>query len=175
MSWRRPLGWFLLSTVFAGGCDLSTKGWAEQALSGGSMTVVEPWLEFSLAYNRGTAFSLVPDLEAARWIFAALALVVIVVLLGGAVRTRPFRLGPVLMLGVIAGGALGNGYDRAFRITPAGDTGVIDFIRINVTESYSWPTFNLADVWLLVGVLALLLWSWRRPSDDEPPPQPAPG
>lgn len=46
---------------------------------------------------------------------------------------------------------------------------MIDFIRVNVTESYSWPTFNLADVWLVVGVLAMAWWSWRATSGGPTP------
>lgn len=171
MSWRRPAGWFLLSTLLAGGCDLSTKGWAQQTLGprpGGSMSVVDPWLEFSLAYNRGTAFSLIPDLDTLRVVFGALSVVVFVALLVTAVRRRPFHWVPVLTMGVIAGGALGNGYDRVFRATPAGEPAVVDFIRVNLTTAYSWPTFNLADVWLVVGVAVLLVWSWRV-RDGSPP------
>jgi len=41
---------------------------------------------------------------------------------------------------------------------------VIDFIRVNVTESYSWPTFNL-----VVGVLAMAWWSWRATSGGPTP------
>lgn len=170
-SWRRPAVWFLLTTAFASGCDLSTKGWAQQTLgeAGASVAVVDPWLELSLAYNRGTAFSLIPHLGDGRWLLALLALAVTVGLMVVAIRRRPFRAVPVLALGILAGGALGNGYDRAFRITPAGDTGVVDFIRVNLTSTYSWPTFNLADVWIFVGVAALLLWAWRHPPPETEP------
>lgn len=139
------------------------------------MTVIEPWLEFSLAYNRGTAFSLIPDLDVARGLFALLSVVVFAILLVVAVRRRPFHWVPVVTMGVIAGGALGNGYDRVFRAAPGQDTGVVDFIRVNLTATYSWPTFNLADVWLLVGVGVLLLWSWRVGDRSPPEPSAAPG
>lgn len=168
--------WFLGTTVLAGGCDLSTKGWAERALldaPGQTVSVVQPWLEFSLAYNRGTAFSVVSNLGDSRWLFAALALLVFGGLLVMAMRQQTQRPWPLWALGLTAGGAIGNGYDRAFRITPAGDTGVVDFIRLNLTSSYSWPTFNLADVWLLVGVAALLVWSWRARPDTPLDPEPA--
>jgi signal peptidase II len=167
-AWRRPAAWFLVTSMLAGGCDLSTKTWAQQALGhvGGSRTVIDPWLELSLAYNRGTAFSVIPHLGDLRWLFALLALVVVGVLMGVALRWRPFRVAPVLALGIAAGGAIGNGWDRAFRVTPAGDTAVIDFIKVNLTSTYSWPTFNLADAWLVVGVAWMLWIGWR--SKDEP-------
>jgi signal peptidase II len=171
-AWWRPALWFFVTTVFASGCDLSTKTWAESALGapGKSLSVIDPWLELSLVYNRGTAFSVIPHLGNARWLFALLALAVCSVLFVMAIRRRPVRRLELLALGITAGGALGNGYDRVFRITPAGDTGVVDFIRVNITSSYSWPTFNVADAWIAIGV-ALLLWaSWRyaEPPKREP-------
>ncbi len=172
-SYWRPALWFLATVVLAGGCDLSTKSWAQQTLEatpGHTTSVVAPWLEFSLAYNRGTAFSVIPSLGEARWLFALLALVITIVLAVAAVRRRPFEVRPILALGIIAGGALGNGYDRAFRLTPAGDTAVVDFIRVNITETFSWPTFNIADAWIMIGVVWLLWIGWRTAEPKEPAP-----
>ncbi len=174
-AWRRPAVWFLVTTVLASGCDLSTKALAQQALGqpGTAITVADPWLELSLAYNRGTAFSVIPHLGDARWLFALLAVGVAVLLLGLALRWRPFAVAPMLALGLAAGGALGNGYDRAFRFTPAGDTAVIDFIKVNLTSTYSWPTFNVADAWLAIGVVWLLWIGWRT-RGQAAAPEPAP-
>lgn len=162
--------WFLVFTALSSGCDLSTKAWAENALvePGASMSVVDPWLSFTLAYNRGTAFSVIPHLGEARWIFALLAVAVVAGLFAMAVRRRP-RLLELGALGLIAGGALGNGYDRAFHLTPAGDTAVVDFISVKLTSTYTWPTFNIADAWIFIGV-ALLLWEGfrRDPKADDP-------
>lgn len=174
-AWRRPAVWFLVTTVLASGCDLSTKTWAARTLGqvGASRTVIDPWLELSLAYNRGTAFSVIPHLGDLRWLFALLAIVVAGMLMAVALRWRPFAAAPMLALGIAAGGALGNGWDRAFRVTPAGDTAVVDFIKVNLTSTYSWPTFNLADAWLVIGV-AWMLWIGFRTKDDEPAPPPEP-
>lgn len=179
-AWRRPAVWFLVAAVLASGCDLSTKTWAQHALAGPrhSTMVIDPWLELSLAYNRGTAFSVIPHLGEARWFFALLALVVVGLLMALALRWQPPRLAPVVALGIAAGGAIGNGWDRAFRTTPAGDTAVIDFIKVNLTSTYSWPTFNLADAWLVIGVAWLLWIGWRTKDGPEaatPEPSAAPG
>lgn len=177
-AWRRPAAWFLVTAVLASGCDLGSKTWAQETLGqvGRSTTVIEPWLELSLAYNRGTAFSVIPHLGEARLFFAFLALVVVALLMALALRWRPPRLAPVMALGIAAGGAIGNGWDRAFRTTPAGDTAVIDFIKVNLTSTYSWPTFNLADAWLVIGVAWLLWIGWRTKDEDDgetPPAEPA--
>ena len=154
--------WFGLACLLGGGCDLQTKAWAESVLGNarGSLMVFEPWLELSLAYNRGTAFSFIPDLGTARWIFGVFALAMVLVLLVVALRSEGNRV-DLLAFGTIAGGALGNGIDRLVRLAPRGGTGVVDFIKINYPWGGSWPTFNVADVLVAVGVGVLLLRSFR--------------
>ena len=60
-------------------------------------------------------------------------------------------------LGLVAGGALGNLGDRAFR---SGDGfmggAVVDFVDLQW-----WPVFNVADMALVCGVVLLLLWTPR--------------
>ena len=60
-----------------------------------------------------------------------------------------------LALGLVAGGALGNLVDR-LRLGE-----VIDFLDIGVGDRYRWPTFNLADAAVTIGVLLLVLWLGR--------------
>ncbi|HWN67627.1 MAG TPA: signal peptidase II [Haliangium sp.] len=154
-----PLAWFGLTALVGGGVDLASKAWAEQTLGGlpgRAMMVQEPWLEFALAYNRGTAFSLMPDLGAARWIFGLAALATAVVLLVIVVRSRAGRYAAIA-LGTIAAGAIGNGIDRVFHLAPGGGTGVVDFIKINYPWGGSWPTFNIADVLVAIGAGMLIL------------------
>ncbi len=76
----------------------------------------------------------------------ALAVVALLVVL---VRRR----GPTLTraaFGLIAAGAIGNYLDRLCRGY------VVDFIRVP-----HWPTFNVADIYVTLGI-ALLLWSALR-------------
>jgi signal peptidase II len=170
-------GWFALACLAGGGCDLQTKAWAESSLRGAPRMVVEPWLELSLAYNRGTAFSFVPDLGSARWIFGVFALAMVMVLLVVALRSEGRRI-DLLAFGTIAGGALGNGIDRLVRLAPRGGTGVVDFVKVNFPWGGSWPTFNVADVLVGVGVAVLLLRSFIgrpvRPVAEAPLPRPKP-
>jgi signal peptidase II len=152
------LAWFTAATLVGGGCDLQTKAWAERALSGlpsKSMSVFQPWLDLTLAYNRGTAFSVVTDLGAARWIFGIVALLVVAALVALLVGSRRDRI-DALAMGAIAGGALGNGLDRVFRDAPGGGTGVVDFLQVNYPWGGHWPLFNVADALLAVGVLVLV-------------------
>jgi signal peptidase II len=54
-------------------------------------------------------------------------------------------------LGMILGGALGNLIDRLVY------TEVIDFIDVHLWSGYTWPTFNLADSFIVVGVILLMV------------------
>lgn len=151
--------WFSVTTVVGAAIDLWTKQVAVDALSALPTTakwVIEPWLEWSLSYNRGTAFSLIRDLGQARWFFGVMALVVVFMLLWMVLRGTGDKV-EALALGMLAGGAIGNGVDRVFRVLADGQTGVVDFIKVNYPWGGSWPTFNIADALLVVGVAVLAL------------------
>lgn len=152
---------FLLASTLGCGCDLGTKLWATQALADGAQPVAAPWVSLHLAYNRGTAFSVFPTLGNAMPVMAILALLIAIGVGVYVWRHRPDRL-TSLALGAIVAGALGNGYDRAFRTAPGGGTGVVDFVSVTLPGGTLWPTFNVADVLLVVGVVALALVSLAR-------------
>ncbi len=164
------LGWFSFAALVGGGSDLLTKAWAVSKLGdlpGKTLAVVDPWLDFTLTYNRGTAFSLIRDLGASRLLFGALALITILVLIGALLRWQSTR-GEALALGALAGGALGNGIDRVFREAPGGGTGVVDFICLNYPWGGSWPVFNIADMLVALGLAYFIVRSLRRTKHDSP-------
>jgi signal peptidase II len=161
---------FSVPCLLGGGCDLSSKAWAVETLAelpAQTMSVVAPWLDLSLSYNRGTAFSFVTDLGELRWVLGALSLFVVFLLVFVATRAKssPLESGG---LGMVAGGAIGNGIDRMFNELPSGGTAVVDFIRVNYPWGGSWPTFNVADALVAVGVFVVLL-SGLRKRDRMPP------
>lgn len=165
------LAWFAVATLIGGGCDLQSKSWALSTLGevpGQAMMLVEPWLELELTYNRGTAFSLIPDLGASRLVFGVIAIAVVVLLAFMVARWKSDRV-EAIALGALAGGALGNGLDRALREAPGGGTGVIDFIKLNYPWGGNWPIFNIADALVLVGVAVLLLRRMRAVEEDAAP------
>jgi signal peptidase II len=67
--------------------------------------------------------------------------------------------GALFAVGVplIASGAIGNLVDR-FRFGY-----VVDFIRFHVRNAFVWPTFNIADVTITVGVILLVLEGFIAP------------
>lgn len=126
--------------------DQTTKSLAEADLHG-PVHLLGP-LGLALGYNSGSAFSLFTG-DAPVLAVVALALVGALVWL--AWRSRSTWVS--LALGLVLGGALGNLADRAFR-GHGGD--VVDFITLR-----HWPTFNVADACITVGVVLLLVLYWR--------------
>ena len=45
---------------------------------------------------------------------------------------------------------------------------VIDFLEFNLWRGYSWPTFNLADSFIVVGVAVLLVEIFTGQESEEP-------
>lgn len=60
-----------------------------------------------------------------------------------------------LALGLMLGGAVGNLWDRLVY-----DGRVIDFLYFHLDDRAAFPTFNLADNALVVGVILLVLLMW---------------
>lgn len=143
--------------------DQLSKSWALERLTEGNIDVVGS-LRFNLAFNSGAAFSQGTGLG--PWI--GLIAISVVVVLVWTTRSATSRLGAVA-IGLIVGGALGNVSDRAFRDGPGGFLGgaVVDFIDLQW-----WPIFNLADTFVVVGGILLLL-STALADRDEPDPDPA--
>ena len=132
--------------------DLLTKHWALSALQNGPIDVVGS-LRWNLVYNTGAAFSLGSG-KGLGPLIAVLAIVVVMAISLG--FTSRFRLGAVAA-GLIAGGAVGNLLDRAFR----GNTGFLQGAVVDFIDLQWWPVFNIADASVSVGAGLLLLASLR--------------
>ena len=117
--------------------------------------VIGDLLRFTLAYNRGAAFG--TDVgEWSRWIFTAVAMLVLIFLAQAYRDTDAADRLRVLALGLVCGGAVGNVIDRL-----RSELGVIDFIDIGL-GSARWYTFNIADMGVSIGAM-LLAWSfWQE-------------
>lgn len=112
-----------------------------------------PFLDLVLVWNKGVSYGLLSqDGAAGRWILVAIGLAGTALFSAWMLRTTDrFQ---ALALGLIAGGALGNVIDR-IRFGA-----VADFFLFHV-GSFQWYVFNLADVWIVAGVIGLIL-VWVR-------------
>jgi signal peptidase II len=151
--------WPLLFLLFFADC--TTKRLAEEHLMPEHVPhqVVGDVVRFTLAYNRGAAFSFSLG-EHSRVGFTVIALCVLIAL-GSVYRSTASqdRL-QAIALALVAGGALGNVVDR-FRSPGGTYRGVVDFIDIGVGGWRFW-TFNLADVGVTCGAILLALLLLKR-------------
>jgi len=151
---RRPPFWGLVAIVVV--LDRITKLLATRALgSGESVSIIGETARLRLVHNPGAAFGL--DLgQYSRWIFMAIAIVAVVFLYRMWKETATTDRLRLYALGFVAGGAAGNLIDRF--ISPRG---VVDFIDVGVA-ALRWPTFNVADIAVSCGAVALALSLWRE-------------
>jgi len=126
--------------------DLVTKAWARHALARHAIHLWGPWW-WRLNFNRGVSFSLNPS--GPRW--TSLLTVVLLVALAWYAR-RAHHWATVVGFGLVLGGGAGNLLDRITSTPPR----VTDFVAVG-----SFPVFNLADAAITVGVVAILVSSWR--------------
>ena len=141
----------LITVVFL---DLSTKKLAEVYLSERSYEPL-PFLKLFLIHNRGAAFGLFADLPDILRVPLLLITPLVALLITYLYSRRSEDPKMVFAMGLIAGGALGNLYDRLF----LGE--VRDFIHLHVGDLY-WPAFNLADASITMAILFLLLHYIRK-------------
>jgi signal peptidase II len=182
----RSIAACLVALALLAAADLWAKGWAEQTLSraqtgqtlapctadaeghyfmhrsrADAIVLVEGYLELRYAENCGAAFSLLD--QSPRWLRAGVFMVAgtlaVVALMWMFVRGS----GGVLFacsVPLVVSGAIGNMIDR-LRLGY-----VVDFIHFHVRDGFDWPTFNVADSTITVGVALLLLDGLRRPAPE---------
>lgn len=153
--WPKPsaLPWLVLSIVIIA-LDQATKAWVRHALEPyAPHTVIPHVLNWTLAFNRGAAFSFLIDASGWQvWLFGILAIVVSAGLAVWLARTPRRDWRTALPLALIIGGALGNLIDRIAHGQ------VTDFVQV-YWRTWSWPAFNVADSAISVGAVLLIAFS----------------
>jgi len=123
--------------------------------------VIEGLFDLQLNYNQGIAFGLFSDKTRVFAIIAMLMVILITWLIRSSSKDqRLFRWALTFQLG----GALGNLLDRALR-----ERGVVDFLDFGVTinnHAYNWPTFNFADVFVVIGTFFLIIYLVKAPPPE---------
>ncbi len=104
-----------------------------------SHPVIEGILYMTLIHNTGAAFGI---LRNQQWLVVAMVVGLFVIFLRFYHRIPKNNIWQKIALGLAAGGALGNLFDRIIRGY------VVDFIDIRI-----WPVFNFADAALTIAVI----------------------
>jgi lipoprotein signal peptidase len=176
----RPSFVFLaLVSILSLAADVASKSWAEHHLDGypGTVEIWKNHLTLLLAKNRGGAWGLLQstseNVRRPFFLLVSVAAIAFIMTLYRRLQTRQRALKWGLPL--VLGGALGNVFDR-IRYGH-----VIDFIDAHAIYKgieHHWPTFNVADVAICVGVglMAIDMFASKRgprPVLHAPPVPPA--
>ena len=160
----RRLFWGAVVSVLI--LDIITKLVAEaMLLRTTGVSVLGEWFQLRLVYNPGAAFGLHLG-PYSRWIFFAVAAFAVVLLNRMSKTSQVGDWFRQLALGLICGGAAGNLIDRV-----RSSRGVVDFIDVGV-GTMRWPTFNVADIAVSCGAIALAISLWREDSRRAEQPEP---
>ena len=135
--------------------DYLTKAWILSNLAyADRIAVIDGFFYIPHVRNPGAAFSLFASAPSGvrLFFFVGIALLAIAIIFSFYRQLAPGDRLPAFALGSILGGAGGNLLDRVFR---GGE--VVDFLHFRLWSGYSWPDFNLADTFIVVGVSLLIL------------------
>jgi signal peptidase II len=152
---KRDFIWKLAYLAIAGGVfliDQSTKAWAVRRLRlGNDMPVIPGFLNFAYAENTGVAFSMLDDHgSTGRWGLSLVAMIagaLVIYFFWRTPRTDDRIMGALALL---LAGIVGNVVDR-MRLGF-----VVDFIDVQF-GSWHYPTFNVADMAIVIGAGLLII------------------
>jgi signal peptidase II len=132
--------------------DYLTKYTAVKVLADEPIKAIGNLLKFELVFNTGAAFSLATSKTIFLSVFAMAVAAGIFYF-----ATRVDSTKWTVALGLVLGGIFGNLTDRIFR-SPGGLQGpVVDWISLP-----NWPTFNIADSAVVIGVLTIVWLIWSK-------------
>ena len=151
-----PIRKMALAALIAFSLDQLSKqamlGWLDLATVH-RIAVWPPYLNFLMAWNPGINFGVLGD-YGARWVLVAVSVAVSLWLAVWA-STQHGWLVP-LAAGAVIGGALGNALDRVMY------GAVVDFINMSCCGMHNPYAFNLADVWIAVGMVVIAVGHEKR-------------
>ena len=118
---------------------------------------ITSFLNFNLIWNDGIAFGLLSFEENLYYNLVTILIIsVTLIVIWFAYRSKGLEKFSFLL---IIGGSFGNIFDRLFY------SSVIDFIDINY-KNFHWFIFNVADIFITIGVLILILSEFIKKKDE---------
>lgn len=129
--------------------DRITKLWALKSLNvNGDVIIIKDIFGFSYLENRGAAFGIFQNKVMMLSIVTSIVVLAIAFYL---IKYRPSSKLIRVSLAMIIAGAIGNLIDRfVYKF-------VVDFILVHYKTIYYFPTFNVADMFVVVGTCLLAL------------------
>ncbi|RPJ55898.1 MAG: signal peptidase II [Acidobacteria bacterium] len=136
--------------------DSASKWWVSNTLALHYYPVLDGLFTIHYVRNEGIAFGLFHTLES-TWkpiVLSLMAVIAVAIVLYYVWHTPDEERRVFVSLGLLLGGILGNFVDRLFHGY------VIDFLEFHWQDSFSWPTFNIADAAITTGVVLIIFESF---------------
>ncbi|MBI5307375.1 MAG: signal peptidase II [Planctomycetes bacterium] len=118
------------------------------------ITLIPGLLNIVRSENKGVVFGILPGKTNAFIVLSAIAIIAIVCIYLWSDRSNTKS---NIALGLVLAGATGNLWDRIWF------KGVRDFIDFHLGNAYHWPTFNIADSLICIGIFLMAITSFFTP------------
>ena len=130
--------------------DILSKQWAMKFLAvNGDIEDIKNFLNLAYLENRGAAFGI---LQNKRFFLITIVSLVIIAMIFYLIKYRPQSKLLRGSLYLIIPGAVGNLIDRVFFGF------VVDFLQFHYKDIYYFPTFNVADILVVLGTMLMILY-----------------
>ena len=116
-----------------------------------SIIVISNFFNITYVRNTGAAWSI---FAGKTWMLIIVSLIIISIIVWYIFKNNPKNNLEKISYSMILGGSVGNLFDRIVYGY------VIDFLDFNLF-GYDYPIFNLADTFIVIGVLLLVIYMWR--------------
>ncbi|WP_273753952.1 MULTISPECIES: signal peptidase II [unclassified Bartonella] len=150
---RKSLPFLLLGLTLTVGLDQAVKYWVMHNMPLGTEIPLIPFLSLYHVHNSGIAFSFFSSFS--HWGIIAITIIVIIFLLWLWRNAEDNKFLTCFGLVLIIGGAIGNLIDR-IRFHH-----VTDYILFHIADIFYFAIFNLADSFITLGVIAILIEELR--------------
>ena len=135
--------------------DQLTKVIAKNSLFEGVSQQVTSFLNWTLVYNSGAAFSFLAQAGGwQRWFFTGVGIIAALIMIW-LIRKNSHQTIFSLALSLVLSGAIGNVIDRIIY------GAVVDFVDVHYM-GWHWPAFNIADSAISIGVILLIVDEIKR-------------
>jgi signal peptidase II len=151
---------YYLITLLILAVDYVAKRIADAKLPGAPWDLIPGYLSLSYVTNSGVAFGFFADVQSGwkPYVLDAMAIIAVAIILIYSMHVSGNRKLLQAALAITMGGILGNLVDRVSHGF------VIDFIDIRIPEVFHWPTFNIADSAITIGIALLLIDTVKSPA-----------
>jgi signal peptidase II len=139
--------------------DRISKMWAQQFLTvNGDVVIINNVFSFAYLENRGAAFGI---LQNKQNILAVITFFVLCFIIFYLIKYKPQSKILRISLSLIISGAIGNMIDRVAKRY------VVDFILFHYKNVYYFPTFNVADMMVVIGTFLMAVYVLKEDKNED--------